>query len=33
LPIPRHTPIGPNGVIYAIRPGVAGVAETMFVDR
>jgi L-arabinonolactonase len=33
LPIPWHTPVGPNGVIYAIRPGVAGVAETMFVDR
>ena len=33
LPIPWHTPIGPNGVIYAVQPGVAGVAETMFVDR
>src|SRR5581483_1492504 len=28
LPLPNYN--GPNGVIYAIRPGVAGVAEPMF---
>jgi L-arabinonolactonase len=30
LPLPNYA--GPNGAIYAIRPGVAGVAEPLFKD-